>query len=454
MIFRRDRPILRVMEDAFVQGVLLYARGEAAQARELFRDALAGAPGRVSAMAYVALCSTEMEEAATAAEAVRRALELDPTDPFVLYATAVVRRRDGDVQGAEAAIDQALARGGPCGEYLGLAAELRLDRGEAADALKLARRGLDLEPGNLACTIAAFGALARLGRDREAAALGEQVGIGLCPSPPQRARPVALGETQVGGGRVRLVSSAGWMALRRREPEVALEVFREALLEEPGLESAREGMAEALRERSPVFGSLVRYLVRLERPDRRGWARSILEYFAAGAITDVAIRSRRWRRFIIPLLLLRFLLTYLSTVAAPLANLLLSTRDEARDVLSPSQVREASLARLLVGTFVGAIVAIKVTGTVAAWIAMFVAMFTLTNVASTFACPEGWPRKALAGYSLALLAVGLYALVKLALWDKDWGGWGAFALFLNGSMLGTVASSLLGGVRQYGEGSS
>jgi serine/threonine-protein kinase len=89
-----------------------------AQAIARSRDALALNPKDARARARIALCLAKSDRPAEAQDEIRRALEIDPTNPQILYNAAVVTALRGNGDSAVSWLERAIANGYPPAEAL------------------------------------------------------------------------------------------------------------------------------------------------------------------------------------------------------------------------------------------------------------------------------------------------------------------------------------------------
>lgn len=129
-------------------------------------------------------------------------------------------------------------------------------------------------------------------------------------------------------------SNAGWTALQRGQHREAETHFREALRLNPDFESAREGLLNSFRARSPIYRTYLRYCFFMQRLSSGSrWAVIIGLYFG------VKVAGRIPGGFILVALYMLFVLWV--WVAKPVGNFFLLFDAFARYALRPAEKSEA-----------------------------------------------------------------------------------------------------------------
>lgn len=255
------------------RALLLMEQGRASLARDELRQALRDDPHDPLLHALLALCLADLGEKAAALETARLATVHGPDVPFAHYALATVLLDANRADEAEAAARRALALDPYEANYHAVLAEAHLHRRRWADALAAADAGLEMDAEHVRSSNLRAQALVQLGRRDEAAAtLGEALA-----RDPEDAHTHA---------------NQGWTLLHRSRPADALAHFREALRLEPGSAWARQGLAQAMKARNPVFAALLRYFLWMGRLDRgTQWVIVIGGFFAVRTATRILSAS-------------------------------------------------------------------------------------------------------------------------------------------------------------------
>jgi tetratricopeptide (TPR) repeat protein len=131
-------------------------------------------------------------------------------------------------------------------------------------------------------------------------------------------------------------ANAGWSALQRGDHRVAEAHFREALRHDPDFESAREGLMNSFRARSPIYRAYLSYCFAMQRLSARSrWAVIIGLYIGA------RLASRLPNGVGLAAIALYVLFCLWVWVARPVGNLMLLTDRFARHALRRDERTEA-----------------------------------------------------------------------------------------------------------------
>ena len=389
--------------------------------REL-RQALVVEPDDAHAQALLALCLSHLERYHEATEAAQEAIRLAPDLAFAHHVLASVLSDRQRPDEARDAVEEAIRLEPWQPGHYSLLAGVLGQQGRWDDALATAERGLALDPEHLCCLNMRAMALVQRGRRDEAAAtIAEALG-----QAPDNAFTHA---------------NEGWACLHRTDSKQALTHLREALRLDPTLDWARAGMVEALKARYPVYGLMLRYFLWMNRLDPRvRWGVLLGGWFLA--------------RFLGPLIVVYWLFVYLTWTADPLFNLLLRLHPDGRHALSREQVVASNWVGASALLALLSLVALVVTRQ--PWLGTAFILFgaLVIPLAGTFQCAPGWPRRAMAGYTLVLFATGVGSLalqavpdLRFALGLPSAAGPTLFGLTMAGIFLGTIVANVLMGIR-------
>lgn len=386
--------------------LLMDHRRHAMAAGEL-RAALRDAPEDAVLHAYLAVCLAE--NPATLEEAKEKALwatAYDPASPVGWYALAAVERKRGRGLEAEKAARIALGLNPEAPALFAELGSLLLAQERPRAALEQADGGLAVAPDHVACLMVRGSALARLGRHAEA---GEAYARALSLSPEDAA----------------VHGNAGWALLRRGDATAALEHFRESLRLDPSMGPARDGLLEALRARTPVYGALLRAAFRIPSLGMVSRVLAVIAGVVAVCMLEIArLDADLPRALVLPLEVAVVALVFLSWTARPLTDLLLFSDPLARHVLSRAQrIGAVATAVSLAAAIVLAVLALAGGGAAVAFAAILAGLYTIPIGAAVRARP-GRARAAMAAY---VLLVPVPAAVFLA--QQARGGDGAGAWF-------------------------
>ena len=409
------------------RALLLFQQSRHELAENELRQALASEPDDAYAHALLALCLSEREKFDEATSEARQAIQLAPDFPFAHYAHAHVLYDRNRYPEALAAIQEAIRLDATDADYFSLLAAIHCEEKRWKEALAAAEQGLQFDSEHVGCTNLRAIAMVKLGRKAEA---GATIDAALARNPDNSVTH----------------ANQGWTLLEQGEPKKALEHFRESLRLDPENEWARLGIIEALKARTFIYALMLKYFLWMSRfSPRVQWGIILGGYFGNRLLGGLAATNPKLAPWLLPVRILYIAFALMTWVADPLFNLLLRMNSFGRLVLS----REQTVASNWFGSCL-LLALLSLAGCLffsfdfdKPWIAALIVFgFLLLPLSATFKCQEGWPRKAMAGYTIAMAiigvgAVGLQMLNALGLSDGKLialGGVGLLLVFLFGAM--------------------
>ena len=378
------------------------------------RRALAADPEDAGTQALLALGLAHQKEGPAAVEAGRRAVALDPELAFAHYALGWALYEHDEIAEAEGAARDAL-RLDPDADNYSLLGQVLLRRRRWQDALTAAEDGLRLDADHGGCSHVRSLALSSLGRREEA---------------DHVARAALARDPEDPAGHAR----HGWLLLRDRRYDEALDSFRTALRLDPGSDAARAGIVEALKARHGVYRLLLRYTLWLGTLSAGARWGIIIGLFVMARVGRALLRENpTWWPVLAPLLVGYFLFVLTTWLAEPVSNLLLRLNRFGRLVLSPAEVTASNLVGgCLVVTLVG--VLLFAATEARPW--LFVALVSglmLIPIGAAFGGHGTRAWRPLLAVLVLLAALGAAAVV-VSLFDVD-----AAALLLVAMLVGVFA---------------
>ncbi len=316
------------MEEQRVRrAALLLEHNRPAEAEKELRGQLAQAPHDVHALMLLSHALTAQDKDADAVEVAKQAVAAAPDLDSAHYHLAKALLGKRDLAAARRSADQAIALDPQDANNHGLLALILHHANAHEAALHAAEQGLAIDPEHLGCLNVRSAELTHLKRHDEADSTIDKA-LELDPENPYTH------------------SNTGWTALRRGDHARAMEHFREALRREPGLETARAGMIEALKARYWIYRQWLKYVF---------WVSNLKEgtqrVFIIGAwvlsrvLREVARTVPALEILVWPLLILYMLFAMSTWVIEPLTNLLLRFNRFGRYVLN----RDEKLTSALTG---------------------------------------------------------------------------------------------------------
>jgi tetratricopeptide (TPR) repeat protein len=368
------------------RGSLLYEQGRYAEAAAELRLQLGQHAEDPYAHALLALTLARMEQYPEATDHAQRAIHLDPEQAFGYFALAQVmlcRNRFGE---AQKAITEAIRCNPYDADFYALLASLHLRASKWRETLAAANQGLEVEPEHQLCTNLRAQALVNLGDKAGATAtLGEAL-----------ARKPDDAFTH---------ANQGWACLHRGNHRQAEIHFREALRLDPEMEWARAGIVESLKARNFIYRGMLAYFLWMSRlsPGVR-WGLVIGAFFGAQMLGRVAQQSPLLALIFLPFALVYFVFVLLTWLSDSFYNLLLRLHPFGRYALSRDQVSGANVLAVCLLTVSACLVAAVVVWREPLFYAALLLTIASLPASAIFVCQPGWPRKALAAITVALLA--------------------------------------------------
>lgn len=333
------------MEDATTRrAALLLEHNRPAEAEKELRAYLARSPHDVRALMLLSHSLTVQDKDREAVEVARQAVGIAPDHDATHNQLARALFGQRDVKGARASAEEAVRLDPGDANNYGLLALILHHLNEHALALGIAEQGLSIDPEHLGCLNIRSAELAHMKRFAEADSSMEKA-LELDPENPYTH------------------SNTGWALLRRGEHARAMEHFREALRREPGMESARSGMIEALKARYWVYRQWLKYVFwvgNLKPGTQRmfifgAWLLSRVLRFAADAVPTL-------RMLVWPLLVAYALFAMSTWVIEPLTNLLLRFNRFGRFTLNREEKLTSTLTGVSLAIALGSGLALAITG--------------------------------------------------------------------------------------------
>jgi Tfp pilus assembly protein PilF len=385
------------------------------------RQSLLAAPETALAHALLAHCLCARQQWDEATAEAQQAIHLDPELAEGHAALARVWHERNHLDKAQQAITEALRLEPGDANYLNRLAAIHLARRDWPAALEAAEKGLEEDPEHVGCTNLRAMALVKLGRKDDASTA---IARALARAPED-----AFSH-----------ANQGWTLLHQGQRQKALEHFREALRLEPGMEFARAGIVEAMKSKNWIYALMLRYFLWMERLSHTAqWAIILGGYFGYQVLRNVAANNPALAPWIRPVLVVYVIFAVMTWIASPLFNLLLRLDRFGRYALSRDQVVASNwIGGLLAPALVLALWWLVTDHPVPLLGALFLGMLLLP-VSAVFGCDAGWPRRAMALYTLALVVLGLSWVPLFAAHGADVGN-----VILQVFLLGCVLSGFVG----------
>jgi len=379
------------------RGWLLAQQGRHELAERELRLALADDPHDADVHALLALVLAEQQTRhAEALDEARAAVGLAPDDPFPHFAEARVHLEAERWEPAQRAAEEAVRIDPDAPSHHAVLAAAHAGKRRWRETLAAADQALALDPTHAGAANLRAAALVHLNRRDEAGATLR----GVLARDPESSLTHA---------------NQGWALLHRGDRAGALRHFREALRLDPQEEWAREGLAEAMKARNPLYAAMLRYFLWMNRlsPGAR-WMVVLGGYLVYRVAGGVAAANPELKPWLMPVIVAYGVFVLLSWTAPQIFNAVLLASRDGRYVLSPEQRRS--------GAWVAAGAAAALAFTAAMlwggpdWTELGALLFAglLIPLAATFRGPRGGPTKVMSIVSISLYVLGVAAVALAA----------------------------------------
>jgi Flp pilus assembly protein TadD len=381
----------------FDRALLLMQARRYQEAASVLQQHIIHSPQDSAALAYLALCATELDQRQAATEYAQAAVAADPELSFAHYALALTFLARNRLPEANATIDAALQLDPDSVMNFALKAQIRFGQRDWLGARLAAEQGLRLESTDENCANLQAMALRQL---RQGGQAEETIRTTLARDPENSDSHANL----------------GWSLLEQGKSREALKHFQEALRLDPESEFARSGLVHALRARFIVYRWLFGYFAWVSKfSTKYAWLIVIGGVVGYQILRGLARQAPVLAPLIIPIMLAYTIFALSTWLLTPLTNLLLLSSRYGRSALPKEEKLTALAVLLCLGAGVGLTVAwlvnplwpVDVFG-----LAVMVGLLALP-VSAVASCDRGWPRNA--AYAIVAVLVLLIGLNAAAL---------------------------------------
>lgn len=307
---------------------LLLAQSRPKDAEKQLADALRIDPENDYALSLLARCKYDLQQFKEGIAVVQRALQLEPHEGYYFYLLAFGYYQTDSNEQALRYLRRAVELSPYSSEFFGLWALILIDEKDFNQALERANEGLAVDAENITCLNARSVALNKLKRVDDA--------IETMQDALERDPENAYTHTTV-----------GWNLLEKGKHNEAARHFREALRLHPNLDSAREGLKQALKSKIPPYKWLLQYSFWINNKGKNArWMIPLGMYLAVQAISQLSQRTNgNLATLGMVVIVLYLLFAATSWFINPLANFFLLFHKDGKYALSS---REKTNAILLV----------------------------------------------------------------------------------------------------------
>ena len=370
-----------------VRGNQLLEIGRFNEAIPYLYDAVSEDPDDWSAKYSLALCFFNVGDYNKASQFADGLIQQMPNDPDLFELKArIALHQDRDNEAMEF-IEQAISINPHDADYFGLKSGLLLVAKKYESALEFVNKGLSIDPKNTYCLNLRAQILTKLDRIEEANETAENI---LYDNPED-----AYSHANV-----------GWVELENGNNKKALEHFKEALLFDPNLEYAQQGMSTALKSKNLIYLWYLKYSFWIEKKSSKNQWAFIIGIYLVYRVGIKILSSSGMTYLVIPLIIAYLFFALGGWIMESLSNSILNFDKYGKYLLDKSEK--------LSGYAFGGLL---VLGVIAILIFYFLDIEYALTAAATFICALlPLPRAFLLGgngkryalaYGIVMLVVGL-----------------------------------------------
>ncbi len=141
----------------------------------------------------------------------------------------------------------------------------------------------------------------------------------------------------------------GWNLLEKGDNKAALEHFKEALKNNPNLEYAQSGMAEAIKADNIIYRLFLNYFFRMQNlTGKYQWGVLIGIFIGMKVLRGIASSSDTLRPFLIPLIVLLYIFIFSTWIVYPISNLFLRFHKYGKYLLNKKEILSSNLVGISV----------------------------------------------------------------------------------------------------------
>ncbi len=359
--------------------------------REL-RNALSQDPEDYRPHALLGYCLLRQAKKANALAEADMAVAKEPAAPYAHYIRALILLETGRRAEARTAAREAIQLNPSDADYFALLGGIHLEEKDWKGALKSAESALLLDAEHVQGANVRAVALVKLGRGAEA---GLTLDSALAREPESAVTHANM----------------GWTLLESGDHKKALEHFREALRLDPEHEWAREGIVEAMKARNPIYKFILRYFFFMSKLKKKSqWTVLIIAFVGTRILraTARAFPAFQPTALILGALYLAFMVA--TWLARPLFDLVLRLDSFGRLCLSRDQTKGSNWLGLTLLASLAFLILGFAFGNADFLLAAIGCLALCVPVAGIYQAPPGKRRNFRAGYSIALVLIGICAL--------------------------------------------
>lgn len=380
------------MEDMrFNRAEVLFEQKRFKEAEEILRELLREDPNDVNCLAFLAEAVIQRDDHAEALEIVNRAIGLAPDHPHLFFIKARVYGEQGDLDLSEKNIKQAITLYPHDADFFAYWAEIKLLSKDYKSALRISNQSLEIDPENLRGLNIRSSSLLKLKKNEESF---ETINRALREDP----------------NNVYTHANFGWNLLELGDHKKALEHFNKALSIDPEYDYAQAGLAEALKATNLVYRLFLKYSFWISSmTEKYQWGFIIGFYFAFKILSRIAEANSGLRPFIVPVLVMLFVMAISTWVIKPIGNVFLRFSKYGQVLLDKNEKRTAGFVTTSLGIMLLGLL-LYVTSGNGVFLSVVVFGFTMIIPLGLMYTPSKY-KNAFMIYAIGMGIIGLLAVV-------------------------------------------
>lgn len=192
----------------------------------------------------------------------------------------------------------------------------------------------------------------------------------------------------------------------------AREHFEQALALDPTSQWAKQGLVESIKASNPIYATLLRGFLWLDRlPPRTRWLYILGGLFVVRVMRGIARTNPELAPAVYPVIGLWIAFVVASWTAVPLSNFILSRTALGRRLVTGDDLVAANTVAGLLAVALTAGMIAFIGGSERMVIAALSAGFLIIPVSAIFQCSRGWPRTAMALYATVIAGVAVVGVM-------------------------------------------
>jgi tetratricopeptide (TPR) repeat protein len=301
------------------RATLLLEQGRVNDAIKELKTFLQQEPENDHALSICARCYFKKKEFDKGIETILQAIRIDPENSYYFYLLGFGYYRKNNHAAALDNLNKAVSMNPYTPEYYGMLSHVYIAEKNFQQALLKANEGLALDAENINCLNARSIALNKL---KQTDAAIETMQNALAKDPENETTH----------------STVGWNYLEKGKHKDAAKHFREALRINPGSESAREGLKEALKSKIAPYRWILQYSFWINNKGRKATRFFPIIIFVVVRILASVLASNNTTMILGGIIIgLYFLFVITTWIINPLANFFLLFYKDGKYALSNSE---------------------------------------------------------------------------------------------------------------------